>query len=245
METVSSIQERHEKRNRKGRKNQRPLRSLSPNSKRDDQAILSLFHIGQWLQSNMNDAVLEETLLSMPFYQNRQKKEHYSGLSSDREDEIESAMSSSESASTYLPDLTALRDMKRTLHGGHEPELNIIDEERATPNQHNIAPPKKRIKHVGKPGDNAGLIIGGVNPLDVSDAPGVELLAPDEVDLCTTIRLMPMQYLHSRDVLMQNSRERGFYKKSAAQKMLRIDVNKTGKLYDFFQKRGWILSPPE
>ena len=82
------------------------------------------------------------------------------------------------------------------------------------------------------------------NPLDISDAQGVRELNSEEYELCTTLRILPTVYFHARKTLIENSRIRGFYKKSAAQKMLRIDVNKTGKLYDYFYSKGWLPQEP-
>jgi len=80
----------------------------------------------------------------------------------------------------------------------------------------------------------------GGTPLDISQAPGSSLLDETEFELCSLLRLQPLQYFQSRDTLLRNYRERGFYKKSAAQKMLHIDVNKTGRLYDFFVMMRWM-----
>jgi hypothetical protein len=80
----------------------------------------------------------------------------------------------------------------------------------------------------------------GGTPLDISQSPGASLLDEPEFELCSLLRLQPLQYFQSRDTLLRNYRERGFYKKSAAQKMLHIDVNKTGRLYDFFVKMVWM-----
>lgn len=77
-------------------------------------------------------------------------------------------------------------------------------------------------------------------PLDITQAPGASLLDRSEFEVCSVLRLYPLQYFQSRDTLIHNYHQRGFYKKSAAQKMLHIDVNKTGKLYDYFVGRGWM-----
>lgn len=78
------------------------------------------------------------------------------------------------------------------------------------------------------------------NPLDISTAEGVDDLNEEEFNLCSNLRILPTVYFHAKHTLMDNARVRGFYKKSAAQKMLRIDVNKTGKLYDYFYSKGWL-----
>ena len=77
-------------------------------------------------------------------------------------------------------------------------------------------------------------------PLDITAAPGTSLLEPRDFEICSMLRLYPLQFFQSRETLLRNYHLRGFYKKSAAQKMLHIDVNKTGKLYDHFVDRGWM-----
>ena len=81
-------------------------------------------------------------------------------------------------------------------------------------------------------------------PLDITAAPGASLLDDGEFEVCSTLRLYPIQYFQSRDILVGNYHKLGFFKKSAAQKMLHIDVNKTGKLYDYFVSRGWMPYGP-
>jgi hypothetical protein len=81
-------------------------------------------------------------------------------------------------------------------------------------------------------------------PLDITAAPGASLLSPSDFEICSNLRLYPLQYFQSRDTLIRNFHARGFYKKSAAQKLLHIDVNKTGKLYDYFVSRGWMPVSP-
>lgn len=89
---------------------------------------------------------------------------------------------------------------------------------------------KKVIPLPGRPGA----------PIDISYYPGCDLLTDEEFEVCCVLRLTPQQYFASRKTLVENHRNYGFYRKSAAQKMLKIDVNKTGKLYDFFQENGWL-----
>lgn len=89
---------------------------------------------------------------------------------------------------------------------------------------------KKVIPLPGRPGA----------PIDISYYPGCDLLTDEEFEVCCVLRLTPQQYFASRKTLVENHRNFGFYRKSAAQKMLKIDVNKTGKLYDFFQDNGWL-----
>ena len=77
--------------------------------------------------------------------------------------------------------------------------------------------------------------------MDISTCPGVCLLTQDEYIACSLLRIRPALYFHARNTLLHNFHHSvGYFRKSAAQKMLRIDVNKTGKLYDFLVRQNWI-----
>lgn len=81
----------------------------------------------------------------------------------------------------------------------------------------------------------------GSTPMDISSCPGVLLLTEDEFIACSLLRIRPALYFHARSTLLHNYHHSvGYFRKSAAQKMLRIDVNKTGKLYDFLVRQNWI-----
>lgn len=81
----------------------------------------------------------------------------------------------------------------------------------------------------------------GSTPMDIRDSPGVRLLSEDEFTACCLLRIRPALYFHARNTLLHNFHHAvGYFRKSAAQKMLRIDVNKTGKLYDFLVRQNWI-----
>lgn len=77
-------------------------------------------------------------------------------------------------------------------------------------------------------------------PLDISHSPGVEILSAKERELCSSIRLFPNQYTVIKETLIKEFSKRGELKKSAARQLVKIDVNKTGKLFDFLVESGWI-----
>ncbi|KAI9359991.1 Homeodomain-like protein [Zopfochytrium polystomum] len=82
-------------------------------------------------------------------------------------------------------------------------------------------------------------------PLHIpEDTEGYELLASDEVQVCSTLRLLPMMYLTIKETLLSARHHRGTFRKRDAQSWCRVDVNKTGKIYDWFLSKGWLVSPP-
>lgn len=81
---------------------------------------------------------------------------------------------------------------------------------------------------------------GGGMPLNIGDAPGVELLSQREKELCTVLRLLPKHYLVIKDALLRESFRQGYLKKSMAKQLVTVDVHKTKKIYEFFVSCGWV-----
>lgn len=81
-------------------------------------------------------------------------------------------------------------------------------------------------------------------PLNISHADGVELLSERERHLCSILRLYPRLYLSIKENLIRESMRMGGLKRAQARAAVKIDVNKTSKLYDFFIAAGWIKAPP-
>ncbi|KAF9387165.1 hypothetical protein CPB97_002893 [Podila verticillata] len=83
-------------------------------------------------------------------------------------------------------------------------------------------------------------------PLSVVGKPGYDQLHPHEARIASTLRLSPAQYLSCKKTLILASRQ--FYavkggkqfRKSDAQKLCRIDVNKTSQLWEVFARIGWL-----
>lgn len=79
------------------------------------------------------------------------------------------------------------------------------------------------------------------NPLDISRATDVELLSPEEQVLCSHLRILPKPYLAIKETLFRELlRSGGVLKKRTARELIKIDVNKTARIYEFFQAQQWI-----
>ena len=85
-------------------------------------------------------------------------------------------------------------------------------------------------------------------PLDISNMDGFELLSKEERTLCSEIRLLPAQFFLVKEKLLdQDILSGGRLQLADARSLLKIDVDKTKVLYDFFRAAGWIgtqLAPP-
>ncbi|KAJ2805257.1 hypothetical protein H4R21_001328 [Coemansia helicoidea] len=79
-------------------------------------------------------------------------------------------------------------------------------------------------------------------PMDIAGFPGADDLAPAERECCSILRLYPEQYLTIKHALVRASRTMpaNTFKKRDAQRLCRVDVNKTSKVYEWFCKLGWI-----
>ena len=82
---------------------------------------------------------------------------------------------------------------------------------------------------------------GAVNPeFDVSKMPGFELLSQQERLLCGTLQMVPQHYLMIKERLIRECFTRGFLKENQVKQLIKIDVNKTSKMFDFFVSVGWL-----
>jgi transcriptional adapter 2-alpha len=80
-------------------------------------------------------------------------------------------------------------------------------------------------------------------PLDIVGLPGYERLSAAERQLCSVTRLVPESYLEFQRILMSECKRNSGLKLAQARMLIKIDVNKTRKLYDFLLKEGFIWHP--
>jgi transcriptional adapter 2-alpha len=80
-------------------------------------------------------------------------------------------------------------------------------------------------------------------PLDIVGLPGYERLSPAERQLCSETRLVPESYLEFQRILVAECKRNSGLKLAQARVLIKIDVNKTRKLYDFLLKEGFIQQP--
>ncbi|KAJ3305287.1 Transcriptional adapter ada2 [Blyttiomyces sp. JEL0837] len=67
-------------------------------------------------------------------------------------------------------------------------------------------------------------------------------LAPQEVAVCETLRLDPTAYLRVKDTILKGRFHKTSFTKRTAQGWCCVDVNKVGKVFDWFLSMGWIES---
>lgn len=77
-------------------------------------------------------------------------------------------------------------------------------------------------------------------PLSISLSKNYDLLSKEEKEFCSLTRIYPDLYFKYKNIIITESELNNGLRKKDARKLLKIDVNKTSKLYDFFISAGWI-----
>ncbi|XP_053130793.1 transcriptional adapter 2-alpha isoform X3 [Hemicordylus capensis] len=77
-------------------------------------------------------------------------------------------------------------------------------------------------------------------PLNLTGLPGTEKLNEREKELCQVVRLVPGAYLEYKAALLNECGKQGGLRLAQARALIKIDVNKTRKIYDFLIREGHI-----
>lgn len=80
-------------------------------------------------------------------------------------------------------------------------------------------------------------------PLEIVDLPGFNRLTEAEKVLCSNLRLVPENYLEIKQQLITQNSKMGFLRLLDARRIVKIDVNKTRKIYDYLLYEGFISKP--
>jgi SWIRM domain len=82
------------------------------------------------------------------------------------------------------------------------------------------------------------------NPLNISNAADLHLLSVSEQAICSQLRILPKSYLVIKETLFRELlRTGGTLRKRQARELIKIDVNKTARIFEFFQQQGWLRWP--
>lgn len=66
------------------------------------------------------------------------------------------------------------------------------------------------------------------------------LTSPFVLQLCQMVRLVPGAYLEYKAALVNECNKQGGLRLAQARALIKIDVNKTRKIYDFLIREGYI-----
>nr|XP_006813814.1 PREDICTED: transcriptional adapter 2-alpha-like [Saccoglossus kowalevskii] len=77
-------------------------------------------------------------------------------------------------------------------------------------------------------------------PLDVKSFPGYDKLTEAEKEMCAHVRIIPEAYFEYKKILVSECNKQGFLRLKQARNLIKIDVNKTRKLFDFMVQQGML-----
>lgn len=78
-------------------------------------------------------------------------------------------------------------------------------------------------------------------PLNLANSPSLHLLTPAEQTLCSSLRILPKPYLVIKETLVREfARRGGKLRRREARDLIKIDVNKTTKVWDFLFQAGYL-----
>lgn len=85
-----------------------------------------------------------------------------------------------------------------------------------------------------------------VAPLNLANAPSLHLLTAAEQTLCSQLRILPKAYLVIKETLVREfARRGGKLRRREARELVKIDVNKTSRVWDFLVQAGVLRVPEE
>jgi len=96
----------------------------------------------------------------------------------------------------------------------------------------------------GESSASTGASAGAQAVFDVSAMEGVELLSAAERQLCSELRLIPQHYLTIKERIVRECVAHGFLVPNQARQLIRVDINATDRLVDFFVSVGWVNPIP-
>jgi transcriptional adapter 2-alpha len=78
-------------------------------------------------------------------------------------------------------------------------------------------------------------------PLNLANSPSLHLLTPAEQTLCSHLRILPKPYLVIKETLVREyARRGGKLRRREARDLVKIDVNKTSRVWDFLVQTGFL-----
>ena len=85
--------------------------------------------------------------------------------------------------------------------------------------------------------------IPNLTPLHLSSdtSPDLQLLLPEEKELCSKLHVQPKAYLAIKDAVFREAmKSEGKLKKKQVRELSRIDTTKGGRVFEFLVESGWL-----
>jgi len=84
-------------------------------------------------------------------------------------------------------------------------------------------------------------MLSSAQPLNLANSPSLHLLTPAEQTLCSQLRILPKPYLVVKETLVREyARRGGKLRRREARDLVKIDVNKTSRIWDFLVQAGFL-----
>lgn len=85
-----------------------------------------------------------------------------------------------------------------------------------------------------------------IEPFNIREYEGFELLSKKEVNLCQKLRLKPKLYIEAKTALINESLNHGMLdaEESSRRSIFKVDIEKRGDVFDFMLQAGWVPSLP-
>lgn len=94
--------------------------------------------------------------------------------------------------------------------------------------------------------DTSRLTIVSAAPLNLANSPSLHLLTTAEQTLCSQLRILPKPYLIIKETLVREyARRGGKLRRREARDLVKIDVNKTSRVWDFLVQAGYLKITPD
>ncbi|KAL1742200.1 hypothetical protein HDZ31DRAFT_43748 [Schizophyllum fasciatum] len=91
------------------------------------------------------------------------------------------------------------------------------------------------------PADSDSAAAKRPGPLNLANSPALHLLTPAEQTLCSQLRILPRPYLVVKETLVREyARRGGKLRRREARDLVKIDVNKTSRVWDFLVQAGYL-----
>ncbi|KAJ4479942.1 hypothetical protein J3R30DRAFT_3466958 [Lentinula aciculospora] len=95
-------------------------------------------------------------------------------------------------------------------------------------------------------GSSAAIVRRPPPPLNLANSPSLHLLTPGEQALCSQLRILPKPYLVIKETLVREyARRGGKLRRREARDLVKVDVNKTSRVWDFLVQAGFLKITPD
>nr|CCA23969.1 transcriptional adapter 2alpha putative [Albugo laibachii Nc14] len=169
-----------------------------------------------------------KTLAEAEMYEQEKKKR-----------ETELAMQKQRDDASYLYDSTRTNSNGKDRASRYRERLTGLHDDEGSDTSSN-----KRPRTGDSSEDNGRGVSKRIATSLVDGAPGAHLLAPTEKELCSKLQILPKHYLVIKDVLIRECYRLGYLTPDTARQIVKLDVEKSEDIYDFFVSCGWVQREP-